>query len=75
MPGILTCPLEVTIRILASCDSFYQVVSLISTCRQLAAIWEANSSTLIPGLLLKSNIPAFDDALMAVSLSAPPLRR
>jgi hypothetical protein len=59
-------PTEIIIRVLQSCDDFYQVFALVSTCKHLRSVWQLHSPTIIWHLGVRS-MPAFDDALMAVS--------
>jgi hypothetical protein len=66
MATILSLPPEITLQILNQFDSFSDVVALAETCRQLHSLWLAVTPTIIWGIAT-SRIPAFDEALMAVS--------
>lgn len=68
MPGdhIHSLSPELLCQVLASCDSFQQVVSLSTTCKRFYAIWTTNSSAILPYVAPRC-IPGFDEALVAVS--------
>ncbi|KAK6348685.1 hypothetical protein TWF718_006472 [Orbilia javanica] len=62
---LLTLPTEVLIRVIRSCSSFKQALSLVSACKHLRLVWETCSTSIV-SYIGRAAIPAFDDALMAV---------
>ncbi|KAN0102797.1 hypothetical protein V8E51_011110 [Hyaloscypha variabilis] len=64
-----TLPVESIIRIFENCDGFPQVVALASVCKQTHAAWVTNPGRIIWSVAT-SQIPSFDDALMAVRATA-----
>lgn len=65
MSAFDSAPVEVIVRILSSCDTFLQLLSLITTCKRLHSIWLSNSGPIIWDIGQR-DILCFDDALMAV---------
>jgi hypothetical protein len=63
-----TLPVESIIRIFENCDGFPQVVALASVCKQTHAAWMTNPGRIIWSVAT-SQIPSFDDALMAVNIN------
>jgi hypothetical protein len=57
---------EIVLIVLQSCDDFEQLLDLGLACRYIYSVWVANTTTIIWKVGLRC-IPAFDDALMAVS--------
>ena len=69
---ILSVPPEVTERIFQHCDTFPQLWAVVSTCKHLFAIWEANHGSIIQCIGRRS-IASFDKALIAVSIPSSSL--
>lgn len=71
--GLLSGSSEIPIQILASCDSFAQVVALSSTCRDIPAVWTLNASPVLD-CVARQCIPAFDEAVVVVGDHPNPFR-
>lgn len=68
MPALSEAPLEIYTSILRNCGSFSTLKSLILTSRKFNDAWKENSSSIIWDVG-RADVMAFNDALMAVSLS------
>lgn len=66
-PPLLTLPVEILTRILGACDDFPHALALASTCKYAHAAWLKHSPAIIWNVA-RSQIPSFDDALMAVTI-------
>lgn len=56
---------EILTLVLASCESFADVIAFASTSREFYAVWKENASTIL-GYVGPRCVPAFDEALVAV---------
>lgn len=65
MDVINSIPPEVLLQILTSCSNFPQMISLVSTCRNLYSLFVAHSGFLL-WEIGQQTILNFDDALTAV---------
>lgn len=59
-------PAEIILQILGSCSSTQDLLALISTCRHVRDVWQANVCAAIWPVWLRE-IPHFQDAVTAVS--------
>lgn len=71
-PGFLTrtAPPELVLCILRSCESTRDLFALVSTCRYIYQVWQANVSKVLWSVWLHE-IPHFQDAITAVSSIFP----
>lgn len=56
---------EILTLILASCESFAEVIAFASTCKEVYSVWKENAPPILDRLGPRC-IPAFDEALVAV---------
>lgn len=70
MASLISCPLDIILRVLQCCENFSEVIAITSTCTQLHRIWLHNSSQVILIVGARTTL-AFDDALSAVCLRIP----
>ncbi|KAK2776962.1 hypothetical protein FQN53_002468 [Emmonsiellopsis sp. PD_33] len=65
IPSMQSLSVEIILRIFQSCDNFRDIVSCSSTCKILRRVWDVHQRSIIWNVG-KTQIPAFNDALMAV---------
>ena len=64
-------PAEIILHIFRYCDSTRDLLALVSTCRHVHDVWQANAAAALWHVWLRE-IPHIQDAVTAVSATKPP---
>jgi len=68
---IASLPAELVVRVFQHCSSFADLRALVLACHHTHAVWVANSPNIIRHVAIR-DIPAFDQALLAVRNAVDP---